>query len=172
MAIKEKITAFINELVVYDYILFGSVFALFLLFIILAIILRKKIVLSIVLILFSFTILTLGPTLGYIKMHEQLYKNSCELLSQKRLSFTPAIVVNGTITNESKFDFSSCKISATAYKSSNNIVKKYVYLLKPLKKRSILQENILKGETQEFKIIIEPFTYKKDYNISIKASCK
>jgi len=105
-------------------------------------------------------------------MHEQLYKNSCELLSQKRLSFTPAIVVNGTITNESKFDFSSCKISATAYKSSNNIVKKYVYLLKPLKKRSILQENILKGETQEFKIIIEPFTYKKDYNISIKASCK
>jgi len=64
MAIKEKITAFINELVVYDYILFGSVFALFLLFIILAIILRKKIVLSIVLILFSFTILTLGPTLG------------------------------------------------------------------------------------------------------------
>ncbi|MEN8303939.1 MAG: DUF2393 domain-containing protein [Campylobacterota bacterium] len=172
MAIEEKITRFINELVVYDYILFGSIFALFLLFIILAIVLRKKIVLSMFLILFSFTILTVGPTLGYIKMHEYLYKNSCELLSQKRLSFTPAVVVNGTITNQSKFDFSSCKISATAYRSSKNIVKNYVYLLKPLKKRSILQENILKGETQEFKIIIEPFTYKKDYNISIKASCK
>ncbi len=172
MSIKEKITAFINELVTYDYILFGSVFMLFILFIILAIILRKKTALSIFLLLLSFTLLILGPTLGYMKMHEFLYKNSCKLLSQKRLSFTPAIVVKGSITNESKFDFSSCKITATAYKSSKNIIKKYIYPLKPLKKMSILQENILKGETQEFKIIVEPFTYSKDYNISIKASCK
>ena len=172
MAIKEKITAFINELVTYDYILFGSVFALFLLFIILAIVLRKKVGLSIFLIIFSFVILALGPTLGYIKMHEYLYKNSCELVSQKRLSFTPAIVVNGTITNESRLDFKSCKITVSVYKSSKNIIKKYLYPLKPLKNMSIVQENILKGETQEFKIIVEPFTYSKDYNISIKASCK
>jgi len=172
MAITEKITAFIDELVIYDYILFGSVFTLFLLFIILAIVLRKKVAVSIFLILLSFSILVLGSTLGYIKMHEYLYKNSCELLSQKRLSFTPAIVINGTITNESKFNFSSCKITASVYKSSKNIVKKYVYTLKPLKKMSILQENINKGETQGFKIIVEPFTYSKDYNISIKASCK
>ena len=172
MAIKEKITAFINELIIYDYILFGSVFALFLLFIILAIVLRKRVALSIFLLLFSFSILTLGPTLGYIKMHEYLYKNSTKLVSQKRLSFTPAVVVHGTITNESKFDFGSCQITASAYKSSRNIIKKYIYPLKPLKKTSILEENILKDETKEFKIIVEPFTYKKDYNISIKASCK
>ncbi|MCD6189943.1 MAG: DUF2393 domain-containing protein [Sulfurimonas sp.] len=169
---KEKITAFINELVIYDYILFGSIFALFLLFIILAIVLRKKVGLSIFLIIFSFVTLALGPTLGYIKMHEYLYKNSCKLVSQKRLSFTPAIVVNGTITNESRLDFKSCKITASVYKSSKNIIKKYLYPLKPLKNMSIVQENILKGETQEFKIIVEPFTYSKDYNISIKASCK
>ena len=172
MAIKEKITAFIDELVIYDYILFGSVFILFLLFIILAIVLRKKVAISIFLILLSFSILTLGPTLGYIKMHEYLFKNSCELISQKRLSFTPAIVVKGKVTNESKVDFKSCKITASVFKSSKNIIKKHIYPLKPLKKMSIWQENILKGETQEFKIIIEPFTYKKDYNISIKASCK
>ena len=172
MAIKEKITAFIEGLISYDYILFGTVFTLFILFIILAIVLRKKVALSIFLILFAFTFVTLGSILGYIKMHEYLFKNSTKLVSQKRLSFTPAIVVNGTITNESKFDFSSCKITATAYKSSNNIIKKYIYPLKPLKKRSILQENINKGVTKEFKIIVEPFTYSKDYNISIKASCK
>lgn len=172
MALKEKITAFINELVMYDYILFGAVFTLFLLFIILAIVLRKKVAPSIFLLIFSFVILTLGPTLGYIKMHEYLYKNSCKLISQKRLSFTPAVVVNGTITNESKFDFKSCKITVSLYKSSKNIIKKYIYPLKPLKKMSIVQENILKGEAQKFKIIVEPFTYGKDYNISIKASCK
>jgi len=161
-----------DELIKYDYILFGSVFALFLLFIILAIVLRKKVALSIFLILLSFSILALGPTLGYIKMHEYLFKNSTKLISQKKLSFTPAIVVKGSITNESKFNFTSCKITASAYKSSTNIIKKYIYPLKPLKKMSILHEDILKGETKEFKIIIEPFTYKKDYNISIKASCR
>ena len=172
MAIKDKITAFIEGLITYDYILFGSVFTLFILFIILAIMLRRKMALSIFLILFSFIILTLGPTLGYIKMHEYLYKNSCKLVSQKKLSFTPAIVVNGTITNESKFDFSSCKITASVYKSSKNIIKKYIYPLKPLKEVSILEDNILKGETQKFKMIVEPFTYNKEYNISIKGSCK
>ncbi len=105
-------------------------------------------------------------------MHEYLYKNSCKLVSQKKLSFTPAIVVNGTITNESKFDFSSCKITASVYKSSKNIIKKYIYPLRPLKEVSILQDNILKGETQKFKMIVEPFTYNKEYNISIKGSCK
>lgn len=172
MAIKEKITAFINELVLYDYILFGSVFVLFLLFIILAIVLRKKVGLSIFLILISFSILTLGPTLGYIKMHEFLFKNSTKLISQKRLSFTPAVVVRGSVTNESKVDFKSCKITASAYKLSKNIIKKHIYPLKPFKKMSILEDNILKAETREFKIIVEPFTYSKDYNISIKASCK
>ena len=105
-------------------------------------------------------------------MHEYLFKNSSTLISQKKLSFTPAIVVKGSVTNESKRDFSSCKITASAYKSSKNIIKKYIYPLKPLKKMSILEENILKGQTREFKIIIEPFTYSKSYHILLKARCR
>ncbi|MEA3370097.1 MAG: DUF2393 family protein, partial [Campylobacterota bacterium] len=116
--------------------------------------------------------LIIGPTFGYIKMHQILFKNSTELISQKKLSFTPAVVVNGTLTNESSFDFKSCKITASAFKLSKNLIKKHIYPLKPFKKMSIVKENILKGETQKFKIIVEPFTYKRDYNISIKASCR
>ncbi len=172
MAIKNKIIAFMENLILYDYILFGAVFVLFVLFLVLAIILREKIGLSIFLIFISFCILILGPTLGYIKMHQYLFKNTTKLISQKKLSFTPAIVVKGTITNESKFDFSSCKITASVFKSSRNIIKKHIYPLKPLKNMSIIKETILKGETQEFKIIVEPFRYTKDYNISLKASCK
>ena len=164
MALEEKISAFTNNLISYDYILFGSVFFLFVLFIILAIVLRRKTVLAIILIFLS--------TFGYIKMHQILFKNSTKLISQKKLSFTPAVVVNGTITNESKLNFKSCKITASAYKFSKNAIKKHIYPLKPFKKMSIIKENILKGETQEFKIIVEPFRYKKDYNISIKASCR
>ena len=37
---------------------------------------------------------------------------------------------------------------------------------------SIVEENILKQETRGFKIIVEPFTYAKDYNITVGAKCK
>ncbi len=169
---KEKITAFIDNLIVYDYILFGSVFLIFILLIVLSILLRRKVILSIFLLLLSFVLLILGPTLGYIKMHQYLYKNSVELLSQKKLHFTKAVVVKGVLTNESKFDFIECKITASAYKVSGNAFKDYLFPFNPFKKMSILEENIPKDETRAFKIIVEPFTYTKEYNISVAASCR
>ena len=105
-------------------------------------------------------------------MHKYLFKNSVTLLSQKRLHFVPAVIVKGNITNESKLDFKTCKISAKIYKLTSNKYKNYIYKLKPLKKMSILVADIPKGRTQEFKIIIEPFSYKKEYSISLGASCK
>lgn len=169
---KGKITAFIDSLIMYDYILFGASFGLFLLFIILTIVLRKKALLATLFGLLSFSILILGPTLGYVKMHEYLFKNSTKLVSQKKLEFTNAIVVKGTLSNESKFDFSSCKITANVHKVSKNSLKNYIYKFKTLKKMSIIQENIIKNQTIDFKIIVEPFTYSKDYNITLGAKCK
>jgi hypothetical protein len=169
---SNKLTTFIDGLILYDYILFGSVFALFILFIILGIILREKTVLAIFLIIFSFSILILGPTLGYIKMHEYLYKNSVSLVSQKRLTYTKAVVVYGVVKNLSKFDFKSCKITASAHKVSENSLKNYLFKFKSFKNMSILEKDILKGQEREFKVIIEPFTYSKDYNISLEASCR
>jgi hypothetical protein len=169
---KAKITAFINELIMYDYILFGSVFMLFILFTVLAILLRTKVGLSIFLILLSFSILFLGSTLGYVKMHQFLYKNSVVMLSQKKLTFTKAIVIKGTLSNESKFNFKSCKIVASVYKVSGNAIKDFIYPFKPLNKMSILVDGINKGEVRDFKMFVEPFTYSKDYNISLGAKCK
>ena len=169
---KAKITAFLNELILHDYILFGSVFALFILFIILGIVLRKKTALAILLILLSFTILLVGPTVGYVKMHEYLFKNSTELTSQKKLSFTEAVVVKGKVTNDSKRFFESCKITAKASKVSKNKLKNYLYSFKSFARMSIIEQDIAVGETREFKIIIEPFTYSKDFNVSIGANCK
>jgi hypothetical protein len=169
---KEKITAFVHNLLVYDYILFSSAFALFILFIILAILLRDKIGLAIFLVLFGFATLLLAPTLGYIEMHKYLFKNSTELVSQKKLNFVEAIVVKGRIKNESKFNFKQCKITASVYKVGKNKLKNYVYRLKPLKKMSIIEHDIPKGTTKEFKMFVEPFRYSRDYNLSLKASCR
>ena len=169
---KEKLTAFIDGLIIYDYILFGSVFALFLLFMILAIILRRKATLAIFFVLFSFILLFGGPVLGYIEMHKFLFKNSIVLTYQKKLNFTKAVVIKGVLKNESKFNFKSCKITASAYKVSGNAIKDMILPFKPFKKMSILEYDIKKGQAREFKIIVEPFTYSKDYNISMGADCR
>lgn len=169
---SNKIKLFIDNLISYDYLLFGAVFILFLLFIIIGILLRKKTFLAVLFILLAFSTLLLGPTLGYMKLHETLFKNSTKLLSQKRLQFSEAVVVKGTLTNDSNRDFSECKITASAYAVTSNKFKNYLKKFKPFKKMSIVKKDIMKSQTIEFKIIVEPFRYNRDYNISIGADCR
>lgn len=163
---------FIDSLITQDYILFGSVFFLFLFFIITAILLRNRLKTAVFFVLLAFSIVVLGPTYGYVKLHNYLFKNKVELLDQKKLSFVEAVVVRGKLTNISKRDFSECKVTASAHKVTSNTFKNYIYELKPFQNMSIVTESILIGETKEFKIIVEPFRYEYKYNISLEADCK
>lgn len=167
-----KISKFINELIVYDYILFGTLFLLFILFVTLGILLRNRAAIAIFLILFAFTQLVVGSTYGYLKMHEYLFKNETSITSQKKLNFTQAIVLYGSVKNMSQRDFLSCKITATVYKNTGNRVKDYIFRLKPVNRMSIIEDDIVKDEEREFKMIIEPFTYGGDYNITLGAKCR
>ena len=169
---KKQLQEFINGLMLYDYILFGVVLFLFVFFIVLAILLRRRLGLAVFMVLLAFAIFLLGPTLGYIEMHKFLFKNHTELIEQKRLHFSKAVVVKGKLYNDSKLDFTECKITASAYRVTKNKYKNYIYKLKPFQKMSIVERGIKKGEVRAFKIIVEPFTYKKEYNISLGASCK
>jgi len=156
----------------YDYMLFGGVFVLFLLFVILAILLRRKIGLSLFFLLLGFAILFVGPTLGYQELHKYLFKSEVTILSQKQLSFTPAIVLKGSLKNMSKFDFQECKIRADVHKVSKNKLRNYFYKFKTIKKMSMIVYSIKKDELRNFKLIIEPFNYQKKYTLSLKASCR
>lgn len=169
---KASIAAFIDELIVYDYVLFSSVLTIFIFLLILAVVLRRNTALTIFMVILSFVVLGAGPTLGYIKMHQILYKNTTELISQKKLTYTKAVVIYGAVKNISKFDFKHCKITASAYKVSGNMVKDYIFKLKPFANTSLLEYDILIDEEREFKLIIEPFTYSNEYNISLGASCR
>lgn len=167
-----KINAFIHDLVLYDYILFGGVFFLFLLLVILGIVARRRTYIAIPLILIAFTTLILGPTLGYIEMHNYLYKNKTTIINQKKLTFTKAIVLNGSVKNESNRDFKRCKITAKVYKSTKNEIKDFIFSFKPINKMTIIENSIAINEEREFKMIIEPFTYLKEYTLSVEADCK
>lgn len=169
---NSKVTAFIEGLISYDYVLFGSAFILFILFIILAIILRHKVLLSVIFILLGFSSLLIVPTFGYVQMHKYLFKNSVVLESQYKLSFTQAVVVKGKIENESRFNFSTCKITASAYRVTKNKYKNYLLKFKPFVKVSMYTPEIARGNSYDFKLFVEPFRYTKDYNISLGADCK
>lgn len=168
---KSQITTFIKELIVYDFMLFGSSFVLFIILIILGIFLRQKTVIAVLIVLLSFGILLLAPTLGYIEMHKYLYKHKIELTSEKKLSFNKAIVVKGLLTNESKRFFKKCIIRASAIRVSPNEFKSYIYSFKPIVTSKITEQNIDINESREFKIIVEPYDYLGDYNITIGAKC-
>lgn len=168
----QRVSEFIQNLILYDYILFGSLLALFLLFVILGIVFRRKLSLALSLIFFAFMLLLGGATFGYTAMHDYLFKNEITLLSQKKLSFTQAAVVYGTLKNLSDRDFKSCKVSATAYRVSGNALKDYVRRLKPIANMSIVEEDIPIGAEREIKIIIDPFTYSGDYNVTLGADCR
>ncbi len=169
---KHKFIAFMDSLILYDYILFGFIFLLFFLFIVVALLLRAKPRFSLFLVIFSFLFLFIAPFVGYIQMHKYLFKNEITLVKQKKLQFTQAAIIWGKLKNISQRDFQSCKITAIFYKVSKNKYKNYIYSFKQIQKMSIIKEDIAQGSEIDFKIIVEPFTYAKAYNVKLKADCK
>jgi hypothetical protein len=170
---KAKIAAFIDQLLIYDYLLFGTVIALFILLLLLAILLRKKTALAISLVFIAFLTLILGPTVGYLQLHKFLFSTNSRITEVKELEFSQAIVIKGELSNTSKHQFSTCKIRADLYKVSGNTYLDLLYPLNPFKKMSILQDvNLSPGQSSDFKMIVEPFTYSKEYNVSIQTECR
>lgn len=167
-----SIATFIEELIVYDYILFGSTFFIFILLVIIAILKRNKTYMSIFLFLLAFSIAILSPTVIHTQMHKALFKNSVTITDKKELTYTNAVVVYAKIKNISDVDFSICKIKANAYKVSGNSIKDYLFKLNPFLTTSSIEYDIAKGEEVDFKVILEPFIYSKDYDISIGARCR
>lgn len=105
-------------------------------------------------------------------MHEYLFKNEVNIISQKKLTYSKAVVIQAKLTNMSNIDFNLCKIYIEAYKVSGNAIKDYIYKFKPFIQMSMLKYDIQKGQSMDIKAILEPFTYSKDYNISIGADCR
>jgi len=169
---KSKITAFIDSLGSYDYALFGGTFVVFILLIFLTILLRRRIILALLLFLISFSSLFLVPTIGRKYMYDYLYANSVEIISQKRLHYSDAIVVKGKLKNISDRNFKICKINIKVHKVSTNKLRNLMFQFKHIQQLTIYEEDIVKDEEIKFKAIIEPFKYKKDYNLTIEASCK
>lgn len=171
---QEKVLQFINNLLIYDYILFGSIILLFILFLLLAVLLRKHLFSAILIVILALFFVMLAPIFGYQKVHSYIFKNHLENVTIKQLEFSPALVVKGEIVNDSKQIFTECKIKAKVFKVSHNELFDMLYPINPFKRTSykIIDLNLSKHQKHEFKFFIEPFMYTKDYNTTLQGDCK
>ena len=169
---KEKLLTFLHTLTPYDFLYFGAVFLLFILLILITLLLRRKMTLALFILLLAILDISIGPTFGFSYFHNYLFKNSITITKAKKLHFVNAVVVEGKLKNDSKFNFKSCRLTATIYKETHNKYKDLLFRLKPLKHSTITINDIPKGADVEFKFLIEPFTYKKDINVSVEGICK
>jgi len=169
---KEKLLLYLHSFTTYDLIYFAAVGSIFILLIVLVLLARKKLTLALLLLLFAILELSLGVTLGFSYFHNYLYKNTITLTKAKRLQFVQAVIIEGTLKNESRFDFKECKVEAVITKDTHNKIKNLIFKLKPIRVKSIILEDIPKGADTTFRFLIEPFTYKKDFNVSVQGTCK
>jgi hypothetical protein len=170
---KHRIIDFIHHLLVYDYLLFGGIFILFLLLLILAIALRNKMGFAIFLVFIAFGVLTIGPVAGYITLHQYLFKHTIVIHEVKALEFTEALLIKGDINNTSKRPFKECTIHVGVYKVTHNRYIDRIYPFIPFKKASLtISKAIVPGQSAPFKLFVEPFRYSKDFNVTYKVECQ
>ena len=169
---KEKLLEFLHTLTPYDYLYFGAVFLIFILLILLTLLLRRRMTLALLVLLVALLDISLGPTFGFGLFHSYLFKNSIEITKAKRLKFVEAVVIEGKLKNDSKFDFKSCRLVAKVYKDTHNEFKNLILKLKPIVKSELELKDIPKGADASFKFLIEPFRYKKDFHVGVEGICK
>lgn len=170
---KIDIHDFINHLLVYDYILFGGVIILFLIFIILAIAFHEKQTFPIIMVLLAFVTLTVAPIVGYMNLHHYLFKHKTVITDVKSLEFTEALLIKGDINNTSKRSFKECTLHAGVHKVTHNRYFDPLYQYIPFKKTNKRIPMKLKpGEKGSFKLFVEPFRYRHDYTITLHTECR
>ena len=171
--IKKNLLIYLTHLSVYEYIAYGWVILLFIFLLIFSIVISsKKPILSVFLIFFNFVFLVFSPLFVSVLMDKSVRKTKIFIEKRERLHYGNSLIVEGKVINIGKIDFDMCKVNMKVYKVSKSFLKNYLYLLKPLGKKTIWIRKPLKRKNQEsFKIVLDPFYYKGDFNISVKAEC-
>ena len=169
---KSIITDFFNTLSIYDYIGFFLTIFLFTLFLILALLLRRRTKLSVSLVLIAFTFFFAGPSVAHIFVKKIIFKSYSDIVNVKKLVYSDTLLIKGSLLYSGRKDANHCLIEAFVHKNSDNALKDFVYDLKPFTSgRKTVNQLFTKGDRVDFKIVIEPFRYKGDYNITLDSGC-
>jgi hypothetical protein len=169
---KTKLLNFINTLSLYDYLLFGGILFFFLLFLILAILFHRKLGVAVTLILSAFILLISSP-LAYIGMHTYFYKHIVTLTTVQDLEYTDALLIRGDINNTSKQTFKECTLMFGISKVSNIKPLNRLYPYLPFRRKTLAISKTMKpDEGENFKLLVEPFSYSKNFTVIAWSICR
>lgn len=169
---KTTILAFIHTLGLYDYLLFGGILFFFLLFLILAILVRHKLALAISFVVFGFLMLVTAP-IQYMLLHKYLYKHTLTLTTVQDLSFSEALLIRGDINNTSSMPLKECTLYIGISQTSPIKILNKLYPYTPFRIQKLkLEETILPHESKDFKLLVEPFSYPKRFQVTARGVCK
>jgi hypothetical protein len=157
----------------YDYAAYAWLILIFFVTILLSILVAKKSpVFSILILMLSLGLLSAGPFVVKHYLDKYLRPSLSQPVLVKKLSFSDTLIVTGSVTNQSKKSFSTCKVNVSVLKDSKNNIKNFINQLKPLLKQSIfINKPIEVNATKEFRVVFDSYTYADDINVSIKSEC-
>ncbi|MGZ5207512.1 MAG: DUF2393 family protein [Sulfuricurvum sp.] len=169
---KPQILHFIDTLSLYDYLLFGGILFFFFFLLILAVVLHRKLALAITLIITAFILLISAP-LSYLALHTTIYKHTITLATVQDLEFTEALLIRGDINNTSKQTFKECTITFGISKVSSIGALNKIYHYLPFRRQTlVLSHSIKPHQGENFKILIEPFNYSKNFSVTAWGQCR
>lgn len=170
---KASVLNYVNHFSMYDYAAYTWLIILFFVTILLAILVAKKSpIFSVLILILSLSLLFAGPFVLKHFLDKYLRPSLSQPILIKKLTFSDTLIVTGLVTNQSKKDFSTCKVDVSVLKNSKSDIQNYINQLKPLLKQSIsIDKPIEVNATREFRVVFDRYTYTKDINISIKSEC-
>lgn len=172
--LKISFLTYLQNLGTYDYLAFVWFGFTFLALIALAIFLAKhSSSLSLLVIIFALIFFVVAPFVLKYKLNTTLRPLSIEVHTVKKLSFSDSMIVEATLINHSKKDFSLCLFQTHLFKKSNHVgLRKYLSMLKPLENQSILvKQPFVVGESFEYKTLFDDFSYAGDVETTLSAEC-
>jgi hypothetical protein len=170
---KTQVVNFIHTLALYDYLLFGGIVFIFAFFLILAVLLHHHIKTAITLILLAFLTIVTAPYSGYQILHATLYKHTIALTTVQDLAFSDILLVRGDINNTSTKTFKECTVTIGISKTHKIKQLNKIYPYIPYRSKKVTLNGPIKpNESQNFKLLIEPFKTSKKFNVTAHGVCR
>lgn len=173
---KEELLPFAKDfaanLSLYDYIGFAVGFILFILFFMIAIVVRKRIAAFLFFLFMALAVPFATPFGIKYTMNNYIKTTKISITTNKRLKFVDAILLEGNITNTGMMHYKKCQVRVKYSLKGANELKTMVNSLKPFRVEKIMvEEPIAIGGSASFKMLVENFPRESGYNDTVVAEC-
>ena len=159
-----------HSLTKYDLMAIGWVVLLALLMLIMAIFIKRR-SLSYFLFFLGFVLFFFGPPAIKIALDRIIRATEVTVTAVKPLKFSQTLLLEGNITDRGKIDFSDCDLLIVTYRPDTPLKTwaawfkpRHVYLRR-------LNQPLLRGETKDFRLLVDPFYDRGDFNVTVDARC-